>query len=130
MRKGSKRLTRATVLVVDDDEDIRGALAEMLAEAGYAIASAADGKEALDLLFSSRVTPDLIILDLKMPRRSGYEVLEALRASVSLVKIPVIVLSAHLASLPRGAVAWLKKPAPPVALMGTVERFLAPSWPG
>src|SRR5260221_14167713 len=83
---------RGTILVVDDDEDIRDSLEHVLDDAGYSTVTAADGKQALDLLFSSKALPDLIILDLKMPEKNGYEVLEALRHSVTLVNVPVVVL--------------------------------------
>jgi CheY-like chemotaxis protein len=71
----------------------------------------------------ARVLPDLIVLDLKMPRRSGWEVLDLLRRSTTFVQIPIVVLSSYLTVPPPGAVAWLKKPCQSEELVRTVSRL-------
>ncbi len=121
------RRPKARILVVDDDADIRLALTEELEANGFIVECASDGEDALQQLLVSTTRPDLIVLDLKMPRRSGYEVLAVLRGSVTLVDVPVVVLSAHLGSPPAGAVAWLKKPLRAEELLRAVERYTAPA---
>ncbi len=66
----------ADILVVDDEEPVRTSVVEILRSAGYSVLEAEDGQAALDLLESGSV--GLILLDIRMPRRSGIEVLEAL----------------------------------------------------
>lgn len=66
----------ADVLVVDDEEPIRTSVAEILRSAGYSVAEAADGQIALDMLESGSVS--VLLLDIRMPRRTGIEVLQAL----------------------------------------------------
>jgi CheY-like chemotaxis protein len=118
---------KARILVVDDDADIRLALTEELEGSGFVVDCAIDGEDALEQLLVSTARPDLIVLDLKMPRRSGYEVLNVLRSSVTLVDVPVVVLSAHLGSPPAGAVAWLKKPFRSEELLRAVARYTGPA---
>ena len=113
---------RARVLVVDDDEQIRDAVGELLADEGFTFETAVDGEDALEQLITATTPPDVILLDLMMPRRNGYELLDVLRASVTLVDVPVIVLSAHISSPPLGAVAWLRKPFKSEELIATIER--------
>src|SRR5207302_5687077 len=91
---------KARVLAVDDDPDILHAITGVLSDAGFAVDTAKDGEEALEQLMTTTNRPNLIVLDLKMPRRSGYELLAVLRKSVTLVDVPVVVLSAHLAATP------------------------------
>ncbi|MFQ5701839.1 MAG: sigma-54-dependent transcriptional regulator, partial [Acidobacteriota bacterium] len=79
------------VLVVDDETSIRTSLKMILDHAGYEFLEASSGQEALDRL--SRVDPDVIILDIKMPGMDGLEVLEALKRQDT--KAPVIVVSGH-----------------------------------
>ena len=110
------------LLVVDDDPDIRESLFQVLTEAGYDVSSAGDGREALDALLHGR-RPDLIVLDLRMPKKTGHEVLDALRESPSFVAIPVVVLSAYLTFPPSGAVAWLKKPVQPRTLLSVIHEY-------
>ena len=81
------------VLVVDDDADIRSTLEEILVEEGYRVASAANGREALERL--RVVRPRLILLDLSMPVMSGFEFREAQRADAELAKIPTVVMTAY-----------------------------------
>src|SRR2546425_1279912 len=79
-----------SVLVVDDDSDIREALCAVLMDEGYAVRSATNGAEALERIAEQH--PDVLVLDLLMPVMNGWEVLQSLReASLS---IPVIVISA------------------------------------
>ncbi|HSZ38112.1 MAG TPA: response regulator [Acidimicrobiales bacterium] len=78
----------ADVLVVDDEEPVRTSVAEILRAAGYSVVEAADGQDALDLLESGSVT--VMLLDIRMPRRTGIEVLQALDSPPN-----VILMSAY-----------------------------------
>ena len=84
-----------TVLVVEDDLDIRQALMEILDEHGFAALGARDGAEALDLLSRATELPCLILLDLMMPVMDGASFREAQRKDPRLASIPVVVLSAY-----------------------------------
>lgn len=70
-------MSRARVLVVDDDEDIRQVLSMVLVQGGYDVSAAGDGKEALDLL--ERQPVDLVLLDMKMPVMDGWAFAKELR---------------------------------------------------
>jgi len=102
------------ILLVDDSKFLRQASEHALAKAGYAVSTAADGEEALRL--AAEKSPDLILLDMILPRLSGPDVLRALKANPATAAIPVIVLT----SLPQkneeklkqaGAAAYLEKSA-------------------
>jgi CheY-like chemotaxis protein len=80
-----------TVLVIDDDEDARDLMRRFLAREGFDVVTAADGEEGLRL--ARQVKPDVITLDVIMPRMNGWAVLEALRADAALAAIPVVMLS-------------------------------------
>jgi DNA-binding response OmpR family regulator len=84
----------ATVLIVDDDPEIRHVIGQILTDEGYKTEEAANGREVLDRLGSSRVPPDIMLLDLMMPDVDGYEVLEHLRRNL-LQKFPVLIISAQ-----------------------------------
>jgi CheY-like chemotaxis protein len=81
------------ILVVDDDDDFRAALGEVLAEAGYPVEEAASGEAALARV--AEETPGLILLDLKMPGLDGWGVMERLRADRRWAAVPILVLSAY-----------------------------------
>jgi CheY-like chemotaxis protein len=85
-------MAECTVLVVDDDEEIRETLAELLGEAGYEVTTASGGQEALDEL--RRSLPHVLVLDLMMPGVNGFDVLHAKEKDPSLASVPVIVISA------------------------------------
>ncbi len=81
------------ILIVDDEPDIRNFLSACLEDAGFLTDTAKDGIEALEKVAAD--PPDLITLDLVMPRRSGVRVIRELQAHEQWAKIPVIVITAH-----------------------------------
>jgi CheY-like chemotaxis protein len=112
------------VLVVDDDDLQRDVLAEVLASAGYAVVVAADGVAALEVARAS--TPDLVVLDLLMPRLDGASVLAELRRDPALASVPVVVTTGVQTSHVRrllGADATLFKPFDVRELLETVGTF-------
>ncbi len=82
---------RQKILFVEDEEALQVSLTSALKEAGYKPVSAYDGETAIAL--AEREHPDLILLDIILPRRSGFEVLEELKSNESTRDIPVIVLT-------------------------------------
>ncbi len=91
------RESRAYILVVDDNEEIRDLLVLVLEEEGYEVRAAASGDEALSLAREHR--PDLITLDLSMPGTDGWTVLRELQSSQQTVGIPVLIISAFTRQL-------------------------------
>ena len=77
-----------TILVVDDEPDVRQYLAAVLEDAGFNVLTATDGEEALRMIRAER--PDFISLDLIMPRKSGHKLLVELRRDKELSRIPVL----------------------------------------
>jgi len=123
----SPAAARSRLLVVDDDEDAREALAMMLGDE-YDVMLAADGVEALEAAQGSR--PDLVLMDLYMPRMDGLAALEALRIDPATEDVPVILISARGDDLTRsrsldlGALDFLSKPFSGRELKARVERTL------
>jgi CheY-like chemotaxis protein len=100
-----------TVLLVEDDLDVRDTLQDLLESEGYDVIPAANGKQAIDYLtLNDPPGADLVILDLMMPMVSGWEVLEAMTADDRLCDIPVIVLSAMAGERPDRAQGFVRKP--------------------
>ena len=81
------------ILVVDDDEDFRETLAEVLAEAGYPVQQAGNGELALRKV--AEEAPGIVLLDLKMPVLDGWGVMERMRAEPRSAAIPILILSAY-----------------------------------
>ena len=92
---------RTPVLIVDDDDDVRGMLEIVLEAAGFAVSSASNGQEALERLGSSQPVP-VVLLDLRMPIMNGWEMIEALRANGRLSDVPIIVCTSSPAESPPG----------------------------
>jgi CheY-like chemotaxis protein len=90
---GGEARARMRVLVVDDDEAIREATAELLRFEGFVVEDAADGQEALERL-DREPLPDVVLLDLMMPRIDGLEVHRRVRESASLQALPIVVMTA------------------------------------
>src|SRR4051794_1739513 len=124
---------RPTVLVVEDDVDVREALVEALGDHGYVLQAAGNGREALELLRGGASRPCLILLDLMMPQMDGRQFRVAQLEDPELSTIPVIVLSAHanVADLTRqmGVRGYLKKPVELEALLSTIHDACGPAEP-
>jgi two-component system, OmpR family, response regulator ArlR len=89
-------LTGARVLIVDDDEGVRDLFERAFAREGFTVRGASDGEEALRLMTEEQ--PQLIVLDLMMPRVNGIEVLAAMRRQATLADVPVVVTTATATS--------------------------------
>jgi two-component system, NtrC family, nitrogen regulation response regulator NtrX len=114
------------VLVVDDDEALRSTWDAILRDAGYSVAVAEDGDVALQLLGVLEV--GVVLLDLRMPRRDGFSVLEALAAPQLVVLVSAEILDeATRAKVDAKVVTFLEKPVPPERLLATVAATLRPS---
>lgn len=117
------------ILIADDERDIRDLITFTLRFAGYEVIPTANGEEALQAAL--REVPDLILLDVRMPRMTGYEACEHIRANPRIRHIPVVFLSAKgqeaevQTGLEAGAVEYILKPFSPDELTAKVKSILA-----
>jgi CheY-like chemotaxis protein len=122
------------ILIVDDKATSRELLRIVLEKHGYAITEAANGEEALSKVRAE--SPDLILLDLQMPVRNGYEVLGELRQDAAYAALPFIALTASAMqgdrekALAAGFTAYLTKPVALSLLRGEIQRLLEPEKSG
>lgn len=122
------RTPQATVMVVDDEPHLRESLAELLTSGGYHAIEAGDGLEALDLLHSGGICPDVILMDLKMPRCSGMDTLRALAERNETKSIPVVIITAFggseqtIQAMKAGAYEYITKPFDADELLKVVRR--------
>jgi len=111
------------VLVVDDSPSVRRFVSSQLRDAGLSILTAKDGLDALDVLHHAERLPDVILLDVEMPRMDGYELLSTIRANPVHQHIPVVMLTSRAGDKHRrkamelGATAYLVKPYQPAELL-------------
>ncbi len=120
---------KRTVLVVDDEEINREILGTIL-EDSYEVAFAANGEEAMDVIREKGPLLSLVLLDIMMPIKDGYAVIEEMQQDVIMRNIPIIVLTsdvtAEVESLKRGAVDFIKKPYDmPEKILARVKRIIA-----
>ncbi len=122
-------MDRKRILVVDDEIYIVHILEFSLTMEGYEVATASDGEEALRKIEEDR--PDLVVLDIMMPRLDGYEVCRRLRQSEDTATLPVILLSAKGRPVDRevglevGADDYIVKPFSPRRLLEKIRELLA-----
>jgi DNA-binding response OmpR family regulator len=117
------------ILIAEDECELRELISFTLEKSGYQVVEAADGAEAFHL--ARRDPPDLVLLDVRMPRMTGYDTCAAMRADKKLKDIPVIFLSAKgqdseiQMGLQAGAQEYLVKPFSPELLVKRIKVLLA-----
>ncbi len=116
------------ILVVEDQEDNRQILRDLLGNAGYAMQEAENGEEALSAVAKQR--PDLILMDIQLPILDGYEATRRLKADPGTRGIPIIVVTSYALSgdetkaRESGCDAYVTKPYSPRALLAKIREFL------
>jgi CheY-like chemotaxis protein len=125
-----------TILVVDDEPDVRNYLKMILEDAGFGVVCANDGVAALEIIRKDK--PDFISLDLVMPRKSGHKLLCELRRDEELSRIPVLIVTAHAKDdlgkkdlddmlenkMISGPGTYLEKPVNPNSYVRAIQRAL------
>lgn len=115
----------AHILLVEDDDAIREALADVLGDCGYHVQCAENGAKALERLICG-LQPHLILLDLMMPVMDGWQLLRRLEGWAEWQRVPIVTVSAARAPTPPGACHALGKPVDLDALLSAIERFRRP----
>ena len=117
-----------TVLLVEDDRDSRVVYGMVLRHAGFRVVEAGDGEEGI--LLARRHNPDVIVMDLGLPRVDGWTATAALKADPATAGIPVVAVTVHVQDFYRGRAelvgchSFLDKPCSPSRLMGEISRIL------
>jgi two-component system, chemotaxis family, chemotaxis protein CheY len=115
-----------SILVIDDDPDMRSSLTDILGEEGYRVAGVRNGREALEHL-RHKTRPSLILLDMMMPDMDGWRFRREQQKVPALASIPVVIVSAHSsvrdAALVLGAADYLRKPLKVDSLLEIAERY-------
>ena len=131
-----ERAEDKTILVVDDEPNIRDYLRMLLEDAGFNVVTAGDGVEALEVIKEKK--PDFISLDLIMPRKSGHKLLYELKRDKQLSRIPVLIVTAHAQTdlgkgdledllenrVMSGPGIYLEKPVNPLKYVQAIQRTL------
>ena len=118
----------ARILVVEDQEDNRRIVRDLLTSVGYEVLEATSGEDGL--VRAERERPDLILMDIQLPGMDGYEATRRLKASPELRKIPIIAVTSYALSGDEvkaeqaGCDAYVSKPFSPRALLGKVREYL------
>lgn len=121
----------AHILVAEDERDIRELINFTLTFAGHRLTLAANGAEAVDLAKAASPLPDLIMMDVRMPKMTGYEACREIKANEQIKHIPVVFLSAKgqdeeiQTGLEAGAIAYILKPFAPDELTRQIAEILA-----
>lgn len=120
-----------TILVVEDHLDSREVLADALEFAGYTVIQAADGPEGEEKALQE--SPDLILLDISLPTKSGWDVLQTIQRDPQTQRIPVIALTAHARpedeqrALEAGCRSYIPKPVKPKQVLQIISDILQTS---
>jgi two-component system, cell cycle response regulator DivK len=117
------------ILIIDDQEDLRGVLRDLLSGSGYAVVEAADGRDGVAKAKSER--PDLILMDIQLPLVDGYEATRQIKADPALAKTPVIAVSSFAMkgdeekARAAGCDHYVTKPYSPLQLLRTIQGYLS-----
>ena len=131
-----ERAVDKTILVVDDEPNVRQYLKTVLEDAGFNVVTAGDGVEALEII--KEKVPDFISLDLIMPKKSGHKLLHELRRNKQWSRIPVLIVTAHAqdelgkadlqdlleSRVMSGPGTYLEKPVKPLTYVRSIQRAL------
>ena len=124
-------MAKARLLIVDDEKDIVETLTFRLEANGYEVSKAYDGQDGFDK--AKKEKPDLIILDLMLPKMDGYKVCGLLKADARYSKIPIIMFTARAQDSDKsmgedvGADTYITKPFEPQVLLGKISELLGQS---
>lgn len=123
--KSPARSERQRILLVDDDAGVRGSLHDVLVEEDYVVIPANDGQQALELIATNSI--DLVLLDLNMPRKNGWDTFERISANHPLVPVILITARPHqlFTAVSAGVGALMEKPLDISVLLQTITRLLA-----
>lgn len=120
------------ILIAEDEPDLRSLMAIRLEKSGYKVVVASDGEEAM--IKAKQENPDMIFLDIMMPKKDGLSVCKELRQDSNFRKKPIIILTARRNSedgvraiIDSGANTFITKPYGPQQLLATVEKYLTKS---
>jgi two-component system, cell cycle response regulator DivK len=115
------------ILVVEDQEDLRGILRDLLTRSGYAVIEAADGATGVSNAKSNR--PDIILMDIQMPVIDGYETIRQIKADPALAQIPIVAISSFAMkgdeekARAAGCDHYVTKPYSPIALLRMIRGY-------
>jgi DNA-binding response OmpR family regulator len=119
------------ILVAEDERDIRDLITFTLNYAGHQVVAVSNGEEAIDAALNEM--PDLILMDVRMPKMTGYEACQKIKSNIKIQHIPIVFLSAKgqeaeiRTGLDAGAIEYLLKPFGPMELTARVNELLAKS---
>ena len=131
LTRGQRPDERRKVIVVDDSISVRRSVANLMKSAGWDVLTARDGVDALEHLQDPANRPDLVLMDIEMPRMDGYELATRLRASVEFGSVPIIMITSRAGEKHRrkaasiGVDGYLVKPCTDDALLDEVMRCMA-----
>jgi two-component system cell cycle response regulator DivK len=117
------------ILVVEDQEDNRRILRDLLANAGFELIEAESGEDALAAVSAKR--PDLILMDIQLPVMDGYEAARQIKSNPDMKTVPIIAVTSYALAgdeakaLAAGCIAYVSKPFSPRALLAKVREYLA-----
>jgi two-component system cell cycle response regulator DivK len=121
-------MTSKRILIVEDTEDNRRIMRDLLTDAGYEVAEAHDGRAAVDM--ATEIGPDLILMDIQLPILSGYDAARLIKQDPALRHIPIIAVTSYALSgdeekaRTAGCSGYLAKPFSPRRMLATVREFL------
>ncbi|WP_331234247.1 response regulator transcription factor [Natronorarus salvus] len=122
-------MTRS-IVIAEDEEDIQQLLTFKLKASGFDVTTFDDGRACIDHLRETDELPDLVVLDVMMPRMDGFQVLERIRDEEALADLPVLLLTARsreddvVEGFERGATDYVTKPFSPNEVVARIERML------
>jgi two-component system cell cycle response regulator DivK len=119
---------KGTILLIEDNEQNRYLATFLLERAGYAVVPAFDGMQGIEI--AGQILPQLILLDIQLPRMDGYAVARALRSNPMLKNVPIVAVTSYAMmgdkekSLAAGCSGYMEKPINPETFVADIERFL------